>query len=114
MLIRQKHLPYDHPHLGDSHNNIGNIYYCLEDYDQALVHYNLSLKVKSKCLIPQHPDIGTTAVNIGLVHEKKDDFRQALVYFEQAAKIYRQSLNSTHPDVLENDQRIKRISSKLK
>jgi Tfp pilus assembly protein PilF len=74
----------------------------------------LSLKVKSKCLPPQHPDIGTTVVNIGLVHEKKGDFQQALVYFKRAAEIYRHSLGSTHPDVIENDQRIKRVSSKLK
>ncbi len=114
LLIREKHLPPDHPHLGDSHNNIGNIYYCLGDNDQALIHYNLSLKVKSKCLPPQHPDIGTTVVNIGLVHEKKNDFHQALIYFERAAEIYRHSLGSTHPDVIENDQRIKRVSSKLK
>jgi tetratricopeptide (TPR) repeat protein len=114
LFIREKHLPPDHSHLGDSHNNIGNTYYCLGDNDKALIHYNLSLKVKSKCLPPQHPDIGTTVVNIGLVHEKKGDFQQALVYFKRAAEIYRHSLGSTHPDVIENDQRIKRVSSKLK
>jgi tetratricopeptide (TPR) repeat protein len=55
-----------------------------------------------------------TLENIGLIYEQKRDFEQALFYFDKAAKIYRYSLSSTHPYVIQIEESIKRVSSKLK
>ncbi len=113
MSIRQKQLPVDHPLLGDSHNNIGSIYTCLGDYDQALEHLNLSVKIYKKSRPSQHPDIAMTLENIGVVYEAKDELQQALPYFEKAAKIYHHTLPSTHPDIGQIDQHIQGVLSKL-
>jgi tetratricopeptide (TPR) repeat protein len=64
-------------------------------------------------LPPQHPNIAMTLENIGLVYEDKNNFPQAHSYFEKAAKIYHHSLPSTHPHIINIDQCITRISSKM-
>jgi hypothetical protein len=55
-----------------------------------------------------------TLGNIGLIYEHKRDFQQALSYFHKAAKIYRHSLSSTHPNMIQIEESIKRVSSKVK
>ncbi len=113
LLIREKHLPADHVNLGRSHKNIGNTYADLCHYDLALKNLNVSLKIYKKCRPSQHPSIASTLANIGLVYEDKNDLRQALSYFNKAAEIYRHSLISTHPDVIQIEDDIQRVSSKL-
>jgi tetratricopeptide (TPR) repeat protein len=100
--------------LSASHNNIGNIYRSLRDYDQALKHLNLLYQIKLKALPSRHPDIGRALKNIGLVYEDKGKFQRALDYVKEAAKIFHHSLHSTHPDVVQIEKDIKRISSNLK
>jgi tetratricopeptide (TPR) repeat protein len=114
LTILQKHLPADHSDLASSYGSIGNIHLCLNHHDQALEYYNLALKIYQKSRPPQHPDIAMTLNNIGTVYEDKNEYQQALSYFERAANIYRQSLPATHPSIIQLEQTIKRISSKLK
>jgi tetratricopeptide (TPR) repeat protein len=113
LAIRQRHLPPNHHHVGSSLNNIANIDRCQGHYDQALKNYELSLEIKLKSLPPQHSGIAMAFENIGLVYEDKNDFPQARIYFEKAAKIYHHSFSPTDPHVINIDQCIARISSKM-
>jgi tetratricopeptide (TPR) repeat protein len=114
LTILRKHLPADHSDLASSYGSIGNIHLCLGHHDQALEYYNLSLKSYQKTLPSEHPDIAMTLNNMGTVYEDKNEYHRALSYFRLAADIYRNSLPSTHPNVIQLEQSIKRISSKLK
>jgi tetratricopeptide (TPR) repeat protein len=113
LAIRERHPSTSHHDLAGSHNNIGAVYERLGHHDLALDHYNLSLKIKSKSLSPQHPSIASTFENMGYVYENRGAYLQALSYLEKAATIYRQALPSTHPDVIQIEQSIQRVSSKL-
>jgi tetratricopeptide (TPR) repeat protein len=111
--IRQKYLPAEHPSLGQTHTCIGNIHYQLDHYDLALEHYNLALEIFRKSLLPYHADIAMVLRNIGLVYQGKGEFQQALSCLKQALTIYRHSLSVTHPDMIQIEQIIRRISTKL-
>jgi tetratricopeptide (TPR) repeat protein len=114
LAIRERHPSANHHDLAGSHNNIGAVYERLGHHDLAIEHYNLSLKIKSKSLPAQHPSIASTFENMGYVYENRGAYLQSLSYLEKAATIYRQSLPSTHHDVLQIEQSIQRVTSKLK
>jgi tetratricopeptide (TPR) repeat protein len=113
LAIREKHPSTNYHDLAGSHNNIGAVYERLGHHDLALEHYNLSLKIKLKFLSPQHLSIASTFENMGYVYENREAYLQALSYLEKAAIIYRQSLPSTHHDVIQIEESIQRVSSKL-
>ncbi|CAF1297888.1 unnamed protein product [Rotaria sordida] len=114
LAVRQKYIPADHPQLDTSYNNIGSIYKCLGQYDQALEYLNLSLEISKKSLHPQHPEIAITLENISLAYERKDEMSEALFYITQAATIFRHSLPPTYSRVIKIEQSIQHISSKQK
>ena len=113
LAIQKQNLPADHVNLGSSYKNIGNVLADLGHYDQALSHLNLSLEIYKKSRPSQHPSIASTLKNIGIVYKDKKDYRQALSYFEKAAGIYRHSFASTHPDVIQIENDIRYVASKL-
>ncbi|CAF3132461.1 unnamed protein product [Rotaria sp. Silwood2] len=114
LIILQKHLPADHSDLASLHGSIGNIHLCLAHHDQALQNYNIALKIYKKILPAQHTDIAMTLYNIGIVYQDKNEYQQALLNFKLAADIYRHSLPSSHPKLIQLEQSITHISSKLK
>jgi tetratricopeptide (TPR) repeat protein len=114
LAIRQKNFSVDHPDLGISHNNIAIIYSCLGQFDLALQHYNIALKILQNILPPLHPEIAVSYCGLGLIYEQKDQLDKALSHYEKAAIIYRQALSSSHPDVIQIEQHMQRISSKLR
>ncbi len=69
LIIREQHLPSNHPDIGRSHNNIGSVYRSLDHYDLALGHYNQSFNIRLNSLPPGHPQIARSYRSIGLVHE---------------------------------------------
>lgn len=111
--IRERHPSTSIHDLAGSHNNIGAVYERLGHHDLALEHYNTSLKLKSKSLPIQHPSIALTLENMGYVYENTGAYLQALSYLEKAAMIYRHSLPPTHHDVMQIEESIQRVSSKL-
>jgi tetratricopeptide (TPR) repeat protein len=112
--IYQKNVLVDHPDLGISHNNIAIIYSCLGLYDSALEHYNISLNILQNTLSSSNPEIAVSYCGLGLIYEQKGELEKALSYYEKTATIYRHALSSTHPDVIQIEEHIQRISSKLK
>ncbi|UJR32118.1 hypothetical protein I4U23_019586 [Adineta vaga] len=113
LAIRDKLPSTNHHDLAGLHNNIGAVYERLGHHDLAIENYNLALKIKTKALPPQHPSIASTLENMGYVYENRGAYIQALSYLKKAATIYRQSLPPTHHDVLQIEESIERVSSKL-
>ncbi|CAF1398030.1 unnamed protein product [Adineta ricciae] len=113
LAIRAKHPTANSHDLAGSHNNIGAVYERLGHHDLAIEHYNLSLKIKTKSLPPQHPSIASTLENMGYVYENREAYIQALSYLQKAAVIYRHALPPTHHDVMQIEESIRRVSSKL-
>ncbi|CAF1187221.1 unnamed protein product [Rotaria sordida] len=113
LSINEKYLPINHINLGTLHHNIGALHLCLEHYDDAIKHYNIALEIKYKSCSSEHSSIAMTLENLGLVYENQGNFQQALSYYEQAAKIYRKILPQTHSNVIQIDEALRKVSSKL-
>ena len=113
LSIRERHPSTNYHDLAGSHNNIGAVYERLGYHDLAVGHYNTSLTIKSKYLPAQHPSIASTLENLGYVYENRGAYLQALSYLEKAAVIYHHCLAATHHDVVQIENNIRRVSSKL-
>ncbi len=98
--------------MGNTYNNLGNVYYYLQEYDQALNKYELSYEIFHKSLKPRHPSIARVLRNIGIAYEVKKDFKEAKKYYEKASNIREFISSSSHPDVIEIKKDIVRVSSK--
>ena len=113
LIIRQKNYPGSHSDVGISHNNLAIVYACSDQYDLAFEHYNRALKILQTTLSRANPEIAVTYVGLGLVYEQRGQFDVALLYYQKTAAIYRQVRSSDHPDVIQIEQHIQRILSKL-
>lgn len=111
--IRQKHMTISQPELGISHNNIAIIYSCLNHYDLALEHYRNALNILKNTLPPLHPEIAVCYCGLGLVYEQKGQMELALSCYDRTVIIYRQTLSSKHPHVIQIEEHIQNLSSKL-
>ena len=111
--ILQKNDSNDQSDLGITHNNLGIIYSCREQYDLALEHYKNALKILQNILPSLHPELAVSYCGLGLIYEQKGQLDTALTYYEKTAVIYGQIYPSTHPDVIQIEEHIQRIVSKL-
>lgn len=72
-------------------NNIGLIYKNKGEFDEALIYYQKSLKIRCRILnineSQGNADIAQSLNNIGVVYYNKGEFDQALVYYQKALKI---------------------------
>ncbi|CAF0749219.1 unnamed protein product [Adineta steineri] len=85
-LFKKNIFSTDHVDLSGTHRNIGEIRHCLGDYNVALSHLYLTLKINKKSLPSQDDLITSTLFYIGYVYENNIDL-------EQSAIIYRHSLS---------------------
>ena len=67
------------------YNNIGNIHYKQEDFDNALKCYNKSLKYRQR--LNDSTGIGTAMNNIGCVFFQDKNYNKAINHFEKALSI---------------------------
>ena len=55
--------PQDHPSLRNTYNNLGNLSYSLQPFDQAREYYHRAYQIFLKSLTPVHPSMGRIARN---------------------------------------------------
>lgn len=101
---RQKALETDEKVLGSEHptvairrNNIGVMYWRIQDYDRALDHYQRALRITEKTLGPQHPDVAFSLSNIGLVFWKLGKYDKAIDHLQRALVMREELLGKEHP-----------------
>ena len=62
--MRQKLYQDNHPDIAQSLNNIGNAYYDLKDYDNALKYSKQTLDIRQMFFIGDHPDVLRSLNNV--------------------------------------------------
>lgn len=72
------------------YNNIGRLYFALEDYDKAIDYYRKTLLIHNR----EMNSIAISYHNIGAVMEKKSQFDSALVYYQKALGLYQKGNDS--------------------
>jgi tetratricopeptide (TPR) repeat protein len=110
----QKHLSKNHELIGTCFIGFGGVDLDLGNLHEALKHYNNALKIYLKPLPHDHSNIGHVLENIGETYEMMGDMDQSLLYYKRSGAIFRKTLLPTHPEVVQNDQNIRRISSRRK
>ncbi|CAF5024416.1 unnamed protein product, partial [Rotaria sp. Silwood1] len=68
-------------------------------YEEAVVFYEQSLKIKRKTLPEDHLSLAPDYSNIGLVYKNMGDYSKALEYYEKDLEITKKALPSNHPDL---------------
>ncbi|MDO9577320.1 MAG: sigma 54-interacting transcriptional regulator [Candidatus Cloacimonadales bacterium] len=66
-------------------NNIANMYFKLENYDEALHYYKRSLAIKEE--LNDEKSIALSLCNIAVVYKEMQNFDQALSHYDRALKI---------------------------
>lgn len=99
LSIHEKLLERKHPNIASSYANIGNVYYCQEDFHNALEYYFKALVIYEETLGKHHPCTATSYGNIGLAYEKQFKFQEALNYQLEALRIRIRIFGEEHPDV---------------
>ena len=67
------------PNDAHAHNNMGNAYKEMGDFDKAIKCYDRAINSK--------PDYASAHYNLGIVYQKKDEFSTALKSYKMAARL---------------------------
>jgi tetratricopeptide (TPR) repeat protein len=73
--------------IGNTQNNLGDLYFKTKKYEEALKHYFLSLENLNEFYRELHFDLSRVAFNIGNVYAELDDSHKALAYYMEAWNI---------------------------
>lgn len=108
--IKERIYPENHPSIGKTYANIGNIFQALKDYDQAISSHNKTLEIFSNAYKkqPNHPLIAKSYGNIGGIFHTKEEYNLAKEYYELSLEIYNIAYKNN-----QNHQSIANIYSNL-
>jgi tetratricopeptide (TPR) repeat protein len=81
-------LSADHPEIGHSFGNLGNLALRRDELDEALRWHQRALAVRSAGLGPSHPDVGRSHANIGRVQLARGQLDEALEHFHHSLAIF--------------------------
>ncbi|HBM98162.1 MAG TPA: hypothetical protein DD413_01920, partial [Ruminococcus sp.] len=95
------------------YNCIGDNYYAVGKYRNALEYFNTALKIRLSVLDENHPDIATSYNNIGYVYDSLGDYDKALKYYNTAFKIRLSIFGKNHPDTSESYNNVGHVYSSL-
>ncbi|CAF4075063.1 unnamed protein product, partial [Rotaria sordida] len=77
----------------------GNFYLAMKQYEQAIVYYEQSLKLRLKLLPESHPDIGKSYSSIAMAYEFSKEYPKSIGCYQQAIKQYQRTLKDNHPSI---------------
>jgi tetratricopeptide (TPR) repeat protein/predicted Ser/Thr protein kinase len=97
LALYEKALGPDHPSVGRTLNRVGNAYYQLHRYPEALDAYQRALAQTRRMLGPQHPTVAVRLGNIALVLEAQGRYEESLRTQLAALAIEEQALGPNHP-----------------
>jgi tetratricopeptide (TPR) repeat protein len=97
--IEQKILPPDHPDLGGSYNNLGNVYVGMGEYSKALSFYEKAHEIAREILPADDPDLASSYNNIGLVYNNMREYSKALSFYENALEVRQKTILANHPEL---------------
>ncbi|MEE0937280.1 MAG: tetratricopeptide repeat protein [Bacteroidales bacterium] len=79
-----------------SYNNLGQVYYKSENYDDALKYFNKAFEIYKVVLEKNNPLIATCYNNIGLIYSYLEKYDKALDYHNKALEIKKEVYGEMH------------------
>ena len=99
LVIVEKALGPDHPHVAGSLNNLAGLYRAMGDYASAEPLYKRSLAITEKALGPDHPHVATSLNNLALLYKCMGDYTRAEPLYKRSLAICEKALGLDHPYV---------------
>jgi CHAT domain-containing protein len=87
LVVLEKALGPEHPHVAGSLNNLAKLYAAQENYAKAEPLYLRALAIQEKALGPEHPAVATSLNNLAGVYESLRQSEKALPLRNRALKI---------------------------
>ncbi|MDN5872639.1 MAG: tetratricopeptide repeat protein, partial [Nitrococcus sp.] len=95
--IRKRHLPRDHPDVGQSLNNLATLYHSQGRYEEAEPLYRRALAIREAALGPDHPDVATSLNNLALLYQAQGRYEEAEPLYRRMLAILERALPPNHP-----------------
>jgi tetratricopeptide (TPR) repeat protein/predicted Ser/Thr protein kinase len=99
LALYEKTLGADHPSVGRTLNRIGNAWYDLKRYPEALAAYRQALEQTRRSQGPRHPTVAVRLGNMALVLDAQGRFDESLALQLQGLAIEEQALGPNHPRI---------------
>jgi tetratricopeptide (TPR) repeat protein len=87
LVIREKTLNPDHPHLANSLSNLADLYYTQGRYAKAEAFYERALAIREKALGSEHRDVAEILNNLAMLCEDQGRHAQAETLYKRALAI---------------------------
>ena len=106
MEIKNKSPQNDPVNIGDSYNNMGEIYLLKNDVKGALGSFDQAITMYKKKLNNDHPQIAICLNNMGHAYIKDKKYSRALEYYQKALVMRQKCLHPNHLQVAESYKHI--------
>jgi tetratricopeptide (TPR) repeat protein len=100
MEIRKEIFSPKHESVGEVYSYMGVLqWYCLRDYDQALMNLKKAIEIQEKTLPPDSLALARTYHNIATTYDLMKNYDLASKYYKKALKIREAVLPVEHPAI---------------
>jgi tetratricopeptide (TPR) repeat protein len=113
LTIFESCTPSDQQAIPDCLEHIGDLYYNLGAFDEALKYRKDALHIQEKYRSSQHPITAVSLQCIGRIYYSMKDYLQALDYFKRALRIYEANYVPECEKIKETQHYIDEIDNKL-
>ena len=91
----------NHPDIAILHIEIAHTYLLQNDLKNALIHYNMAIKLSEEGTYKNYPSLYIPYGKIGLIYHIQEDYPRALEYYEIAVIDCEKVLGEDHPRTIE-------------
>ena len=99
LLLYARALPPGHPHVAQTHYNLGRLFTRLARYEEACKEFESTLPLQVQALGPDHPAVGWTRNAYGDALRWQGKHAEALAQLNQSLAILERALGPQHPDL---------------
>ena len=99
LAIREKALGPEHPEVGQSLNNLAELYRAQGKYVEAEPLHRRALAIREKALGPEHPAVATNLNNLAELYREQGKYAKAEPLNQRALAIREKALGPEHPAV---------------
>jgi tetratricopeptide (TPR) repeat protein len=93
------HFPLHYLSIIKTYNEIGDIFYRMDDYATAFSYFDKTIQIQKKSLSPNHSILAITNYNLARASDGLQQYKEAIEYASRAVNIARHSFGSHHEDV---------------
>ncbi|MCA9658194.1 MAG: tetratricopeptide repeat protein, partial [Myxococcales bacterium] len=97
--IRRRAYDPDHPEIGATLCNLGNLYLAMGRYEDAIKHYDEALEIYGRSLSPDSELLARVHYNVGVSHHLDKRYEDAIASYRRALAAGESIYPADHPEV---------------